>query len=140
MISKYFGATFLLVPVLLLLMVVSLVGCAELFDNAGGYGDDGYYQRRSYDYDPYYNDGWQREQFRRSRRLNQREEELHEEQRRLQAERDQLEATRRATASRQRETCPAGFRPSENKCSAKERRRGCRDMRLPGGLGCVSRR
>jgi hypothetical protein len=38
-----------------------------------------------------------------------------------------------------REECPAGFRPSEQKCSPEERRRGCKDMRLPGGLGCVRR-
>jgi hypothetical protein len=38
-----------------------------------------------------------------------------------------------------REECPRGFRPSEQKCSPDERRRGCRDMRMPGGLGCVSR-
>lgn len=37
------------------------------------------------------------------------------------------------------EQCPAGFRPSEQKCSVEERRRGCKDMRLPGGLGCVKR-
>ena len=37
------------------------------------------------------------------------------------------------------ETCPPGFRPSEQKCSVEERRRGCKDMRLPGGLGCVTR-
>jgi hypothetical protein len=37
------------------------------------------------------------------------------------------------------EHCPAGFSPSENKCSREERRRGCQDMRLPGGLGCVRR-
>jgi hypothetical protein len=35
--------------------------------------------------------------------------------------------------------CPAGFRPSEQKCSVEERRRGCKDMRLPSGLGCVKR-
>ncbi|MFN4894536.1 MAG: hypothetical protein ACK5GN_09155 [Pseudomonadota bacterium] len=38
-----------------------------------------------------------------------------------------------------REECPAGFRPSEQKCSTEERRMGCKDMRLPGGLGCVRR-
>lgn len=37
------------------------------------------------------------------------------------------------------ETCPSGFRPSEQKCSPEERRRGCKDMRLPNGLGCVKR-
>lgn len=35
--------------------------------------------------------------------------------------------------------CPAGFRPSEQKCSQAERARGCKDMRLPSGLGCVKR-
>lgn len=38
-----------------------------------------------------------------------------------------------------REVCPPGFQPSEQKCSPEERRRGCKDMRLPGGLGCVRR-
>ena len=37
------------------------------------------------------------------------------------------------------ETCPRGFSPSERKCTVEERRRGCKDMRLPGGLGCVHR-
>lgn len=35
--------------------------------------------------------------------------------------------------------CPSGFSPSERKCSNEERRRGCKDMRLPSGLGCVKR-
>lgn len=38
-----------------------------------------------------------------------------------------------------REQCPPGFSPSEQKCSPEERRRGCKDIRLPGGLGCVRR-
>jgi hypothetical protein len=37
------------------------------------------------------------------------------------------------------QSCPPGFRPSEQKCSPEERRRGCKDMRLPSGLGCVKR-
>lgn len=45
----------------------------------------------------------------------------------------------RPSSSYGRETCPPGFRPSEQKCSPEERRRGCKDMRLPGGLGCVKR-
>lgn len=43
-----------------------------------------------------------------------------------------------ANASAQR--CPAGFQPSEQKCSPQERARGCKDIRLPNGQGCVSRR
>jgi hypothetical protein len=37
------------------------------------------------------------------------------------------------------DSCPPGFRPSEQKCSPEERRRGCKDMRMPSGLGCVRR-
>jgi hypothetical protein len=36
-------------------------------------------------------------------------------------------------------SCPPGFRPSEQKCSPEERRRGCKDMRMPNGMGCVRR-
>jgi hypothetical protein len=39
----------------------------------------------------------------------------------------------------QQDRCPAGFQPSERKCSDQERRRGCKDVRLPSGLGCVRR-
>lgn len=35
--------------------------------------------------------------------------------------------------------CPAGFTPSEQKCSPQERRNGCKDVRTPSGLGCVKR-
>ena len=39
----------------------------------------------------------------------------------------------------QNERCPAGFQQSEQKCSQEERRRGCKDIRLPNGIGCVRR-
>jgi hypothetical protein len=61
---------------------------------------------------------------------------------RLADERDRLSRERAAVptqAPRVVESCPAGFSPSEQKCSSEERRRGCKDMRLPGGLGCVRR-
>jgi hypothetical protein len=35
--------------------------------------------------------------------------------------------------------CPPGFQPSEQKCTERERRAGCKDVRLPSGLGCVRR-
>jgi len=35
------------------------------------------------------------------------------------------------------ERCPAGFKPREQRCSPDERRRGCKDVRLSSGLGCV---
>lgn len=42
-------------------------------------------------------------------------------------------------AARPVESCPRGFSPSEIKCTDAERRHGCRDIRLDGGLGCVQR-
>jgi len=44
-----------------------------------------------------------------------------------------------ASAASVSEQCPSGFQPSEQKCSPKERNHGCKDVRLPGGLGCVRR-
>ncbi len=35
--------------------------------------------------------------------------------------------------------CPAGFQRSEQKCTERERRAGCKDLRLPNGTGCVRR-
>lgn len=37
-----------------------------------------------------------------------------------------------------RETCPAGFEPGNHRCSNEERRKGCKDMRMPGGTTCNS--
>ena len=37
------------------------------------------------------------------------------------------------------ERCPQGFQQSEQKCSSEERRRGCKDIRLDSGIGCVRR-
>ncbi len=40
-------------------------------------------------------------------------------------------------AARAVERCPSGYTPSENKCTQQERKKGCKDIRQPGGLGCV---
>ena len=37
------------------------------------------------------------------------------------------------------ERCPQGYQQSEQKCSNEERRRGCKDIRLDSGMGCVRR-
>lgn len=37
------------------------------------------------------------------------------------------------------EQCPQGYQQSERKCTNEERRRGCKDMRLKNGIGCVRR-
>jgi Protein of unknown function (DUF3011) len=38
-----------------------------------------------------------------------------------------------------REQCPPGFEPGNHRCTQEERRRGCKDMRMPGGTTCSSR-
>ena len=37
------------------------------------------------------------------------------------------------------ESCPRGYSPSERKCSSEERKKGCKDIRMDSGLGCVKR-
>lgn len=70
---------------------------------------------------------------------------------RLESERAQFNAERRYKDSLEQrptappvaaraERCPSGFVPSEQKCTGEERKHGCKDIRLPGGLGCVHRR
>ena len=120
---------------------LTLSGCADLGDPyyspppSSSYGG-GYYG------DPYYRDDYYRDRERDRIRREQRE--LDRERDRIEAERRRLEEERNNEYNRppppQRiERCPSGFTPSEQKCTPEERRRGCRDMRLPGGLGCVSR-
>lgn len=41
------------------------------------------------------------------------------------------------SATNQAGRCPAGFTPREQRCSNAERARGCKDMRLSNGQGCV---
>lgn len=120
---------------LIICVVIALTSCADLNNGpygGGGYGNDPYRGGSRYDdYDRH--EDWRRERERR---------ELDRERDRLDDERRRLEEERRrsaATPPPQQERCPAGFSPSEHKCSSDERRRGCKDMRMPGGLGCVRR-
>lgn len=114
-------------------------GCAELdypYDPSpyNSYSDPYDYRR-----DDYYRD-------RERDRLNRERRDIERERDRLEDERRRNERDRYRPAppvyqppQQREERCPSGFSPSENKCSAEERRRGCKDMRLPGGLGCVRR-
>lgn len=128
-------------------LLLSLVACDAL-NTGNGYNNGGYYDPYSNGYgnngyNSGYNNGYynsQREQLERERLRLERE--------RLQMEKDRVrqeQANRKPnrpstyTPPPRRETCPSGFRPSEQKCSPKERKHGCQDMRLPGGLGCVRR-
>ena len=135
--------------VFLLFGLLVLSNCTEYNDGYGspyGYGSDPYYDSR-YDRDDYYRKKeWERE--RREREWDRRQRhELDEERERVEAERRRLEREREAEAHRRppspaparQEQCPPGFQPSERKCTDAERKKGCKDIRLNSGLGCVHR-
>jgi hypothetical protein len=115
------------------------VGCGNLNDP---YGYGGPYSPPP----PYYGGSggyYGGDPYRRERRDLERERErLEEERRRLERERDRQPAAPPVYTrpSPPPDRCPPGFSPSERKCTPEERRRGCRDMRMPSGLGCVDRR
>jgi len=95
-------------------------------------------------YDRYYGDDdsdYERDRIREERHDLEREKDrLRDERDRLAQERDDLQAKQHAQRVQPvQEHCPPGFSPSERKCSQDERRHGCKDVRLPGGLGCVHR-
>ena len=112
--------------------------------NGGGYG----YGNR----DPYYGGGYYGGGYNDPYRYSRERERLEEERERLERERERLErerhwqqnpvnqpAARPAPPPPSSDRCPPGFSPSENKCSRAERARGCKDIRMPSGLGCVNR-
>lgn len=129
---------------------VTALGCTDLnYPSSGGYGGGGYR-------DPYYGGGYnsgygsdydRREDWRREKDLRNQQRDIERERDRVEEERRRLEEEKRRQDSwrptppppPREERCPSGFSPSENKCSREERKRGCQDMRLPGGLGCVKR-
>ena len=98
----------------------------------GGYGNGGY-GNGGYDNGGYNNNRREQQELERER------ERLENERERLERERENVYRPPAAPPRQVFERCPAGFTPSEQKCTQDERRRGCRDMRLPGGLGCVDR-
>lgn len=112
-------------------------GCAE-FNDPYYPSRDGYYD--SYDRGDYYNDR-ERDRLRHERRELDRERDRLEDQRRHEErERREREAYRPPPPPPpSQDRCPSGFSPSEQKCSPDERRHGCKDIRLPSGLGCVRR-
>ena len=123
-----------------LISLLLTTGCAELNDpyysGSGGYRDP-------YDYR---HDDYRRDDYRYDSRRDRERREVERERERLEQERRRLEDERRHDSyrpppppPRAEEHCPSGFSPSEQKCSSDERRRGCKDIRLPSGLGCVRR-
>ena len=144
--TSRFSVRYALVRVLgvSLLSAVALVGCTDLNSGYGSYGSPygspqppPYYGSQPYYGGGYYDDGYYRGERRELERERRR---LEDERERLERERDRQDYKPVPPVSRPApESCPPGFSPSEQKCSPEERRRGCRDMRLPGGLGCVDR-
>jgi hypothetical protein len=122
---------------------VALFGCANLndpyFPPGGGFGTGPYYGGSQFGYgDDFYRNQRERE------RLDRERDRIEQERWRLERERDQqyqrpYQPPPPSRPAPSQDRCPPGFSPSENKCSQDERRRGCRDIRLPSGLGCVSR-
>jgi hypothetical protein len=135
----------LMLGVVVGLMVVISSGCTPVG------GGDPYYggansPRPPYGSGPYYGrgGGWYDAQRREKKELKRERRELEKERNRLERERRRQIIPQRTPIPRPTvkpvERCPAGYSPSEQKCSAKERTLGCKDMRLPGGLGCVNRK
>ncbi len=136
--------------------ILFLTGCTDI-NNPYPYGGGGYNYPSSYPSGGYYGGGYD------DRRDRWEDRRLDDERRRLEDERRRLEDQRRnqqypprwqppanpypyppagqprPQPPRQNDRCPPGFSPSEQKCSPQERARGCRDIRTPSGLGCVSR-
>ncbi|MCB0332130.1 MAG: hypothetical protein KDD55_01455 [Bdellovibrionales bacterium] len=116
------------------------VGCTNTnypYPSGSGYGDpyryDDPYRYRDRDHYEYKKSRDER------RRLEEERERLEAERRRLEEERRKKQKYSNSHKKPKKETCPPGFYPSEQKCSNKERKAGCKDIRLPSGLGCVHR-
>ncbi len=128
--------------VFLALTLFSLTSCAGLDNTSYGSGT-GYspvYSQPYYSRDDYYND-------RERDRLHHERHELEREQQRLDRERERFEREKQQQNNRpvapppvyskpQPDRCPSGFRPG--RCTDKQRKHGCKDMRTSGGLGCMS--
>ncbi|RIL10861.1 MAG: hypothetical protein DCC75_03485 [Proteobacteria bacterium] len=119
-----------------------LTGCADINNPYPGGGYSGGYSNPHYNpyNDPY---RYEREADRarhEQRELERERERLEEERRRLERERNREQYNRPPPPRPPvQDQCPPGFSPSERKCSPEERKRGCKDMRLPNGRGCVRR-
>lgn len=122
--------------VIILLLVSLAIFSSQALAEPYGY-DSGFGGRDSRDRYDDYDD--RRDIERERRELDRERDRLEYERSRIEAERHREQPRYDPAPARVQERCPSGFSPSENKCSQEERRRGCKDMRLPGGLGCVKR-
>ena len=125
-----------------------LVSCTEINEP---YGSSPHYD--SYDrpyYEDYHDHDWrdrERErEWEEQKRIEHERERLDRERRHLDEERREEDHRRHEEPARPTprpqpkvESCPSGYTPSERKCTPDERKRGCKDVRLDSGLGCVKR-
>lgn len=121
---------------LFLLLGQGIMSCSNMndpyYNNSGRYYDDGRYNPRyTSGRDRYYNE-------RERDRIENERRDLAIERDRLERERERLERQKdreaRRPAPQAPETCPSGWRPGS--CSKKDRKHGCKDKRMPRGLGC----
>jgi hypothetical protein len=136
---KNFRPTYLLAAIGIIALTS---GCFDLNDpNQSQYGgyNSGYNNGYGNNYPPY-GSGSSYQDRRERERLERERDRLEDERERLEKERNRRPTYRPPPPPPPApERCPSGYSPSEQKCSNEERRRGCKDMRLPGGLGCVRR-
>lgn len=126
---------------ILSLICIVATGCIDAsggnpypsYPSGGGYNNGGYYGN-SYDRDRYEYERAREER----RKLRDERERIEDERERLAAEQRRQEHAR--TPPPPKEQCPPGFRVNTGgRCTDKERKNGCRDIRMPGGLTCIDK-
>ena len=123
-----------------LLLLISLMSCQPMssgYNQPPAYND---HYPRSYDRPNYDSDYYRRERRddrERDRREMARERErLEHERRKFEHERSRNQEHDRRPPPPRVESCPSGFHPGGHRCSKADRRRGCKDMKMPGGTTC----
>lgn len=129
------------------LVGITLTSCLAL--TACGPLGDGFNQNRNYPprdpYDPYYRnedyryrDRYEQDRLYRERReLDRERERLDRERREMDRRYDHRDEPRHQRPTRSNdvvEHCPSGWKPG--RCSDRDRKKGCKDKRMPLGLGC----
>ena len=131
-------------------------GCADL--NSPYYPPSNNYPSGGYN-DPYYGGGYndryddRRDRYEDRRERERERERREDERRRIEEERRRVEEERDRYRNRPpvmplpqvapppppQERCPSGFQETNDKCSSAERKRGCRDIKMPSGRRCIDR-
>ncbi|MCB0335455.1 MAG: hypothetical protein KDD62_04095 [Bdellovibrionales bacterium] len=121
-----------------LLGLMSLAGCADL-NGSGSQYDYGYGNRYDSPYQDDYYSRRERERIRDERRELERERERLDRERERDRRRREQEARHPQPPAQNPhvDRCPPGWTPG--RCSGKDRKKGCKDMRTSGGLGCRTR-